>query len=88
MTSPAYLEPHVNYIYAFTYSSNHAWGGSADLKVVLADSGSVEHREERGDLIDLHWGHLENLGSLVHGRQSQEVVVLLLSKEQYWKNTR
>ena len=61
-----------------TYASEHAWGSAADLEMVLADLGSVEHGVEGGDLVDLHVGHFEDLGSLVHGAQRQEVVVLLL----------
>ncbi len=49
--------------------------------MVLADLRSIEHSVERGNLIDLHGGHLEDLGDLVHSRQSQEVIVLLLSDE-------
>jgi len=68
-------------------SSEEAGSSSADLQVVLAHSGSVEHGVEGGDLIHLHGSHLQNLGSLVHRRQSQKVVVLLLSDEQHG-NTR
>ena len=54
------------------------------MQVVLANLCSVEHGVEAGHFVDLHWGHLENLGGLVHGRECQEVVVLLLSDEQDW----
>ncbi len=50
--------------------------------MVLANLGSVEHRVEAGDLVNLHGRHLEDLSSLMHGRERQEVVVLLLSDEQ------
>jgi hypothetical protein len=50
--------------------------------VVFAYFGSVEHRVEGGNLIDLHGRHFKNLGDLVHGRESKEIVVLLLSDEQ------
>lgn len=66
-----------------TYTAEHARGGAADLQVVLANLRSVEHGVERGNLVDLHWGHFEDLRRLVHGGQSQKVVVLLLSNEQY-----
>ncbi len=62
-----------------TYASEHARGCATDLQVVLANLRSVEHSVERGNLIDLHRGHLEDLGDLVHSRQSQEVIVLFLS---------
>ena len=51
----------------FTYTTNHTWGRAADLQMVLADSSTVEHRVEACDFVDLHWGHLEDLGSFVHG---------------------
>ena len=65
-----------------TYTSEHAWGSSAHLQVILAHLGSVEHGVEGGDLVYLHLGHFEDLGSLVHGWQGQEVVVLLLGDEE------
>ena len=65
-----------------TYTAEHARSGAANLQVVLADLGSVEHGVEGGDFVDLHGGHLEDLGGLVHGREGQEVVVLLLCNEQ------
>ena len=64
-----------------TYASEHAGGRATHLQVVLADLRPVEHRVEGSDLVDLHGGHFEDLGGLVHGRQSQKVVVLLLSDE-------
>ena len=66
-----------------TYTSEEARGGATDLQMVLANLCPVEHGVERGDFIDLHGGHLEDLGSLVHSRQSQEVVVLLLGDEKH-----
>lgn len=65
-----------------TYTAEHARSGSANLQMVLADLGSVEHGVEGSDFINLHWGHLEDLGGLVHGRKGQEVIVLLLCNEQ------
>lgn len=65
-----------------TYTAEEAGGRAADLEVVLADLGAVEHRVEGSDLVDLHGGHLEDLCNLVHRGQGQEVVVLLLSDEQ------
>ena len=56
--------------------------------MVLANLCSVEHGVEGGDLVDLHGGHLEDLGSLVHGGKREEVIVLLLSDEQDWDDGR
>ena len=67
-----------------TYTTEHAWSGSTNLQMVLADLCSVEHCVEASDFIDLHRGHLENFGSLVHGWERQEVVILLLGNEQDW----
>lgn len=67
-----------------TYTANHAWSGAADLQVVLAHLGAVEHRVERGDFVDLHRGHLEDLCHFVHCGQSEEVIVLLLRDKQHW----
>jgi len=63
-------------------STEHARGGTAHLQVVLADLGTVEHGVERCDFIHLHGRHVENLGDLVHCREGEEVVVLLLSDEE------
>ncbi len=41
--------------------------GAANLEMILADFGSVEHRVKGGDLVNLHGGHFKNLGDLVHG---------------------
>lgn len=71
----------------FTYTANHAWSGTADLKMILADLRPIEHRVERCDFIDLHWRHLEHFGNLVHGRQRQEVIVLLLGNEKHRDDT-
>jgi hypothetical protein len=49
-----------------TYTSDHARGGSAHLQVVFAHLRSVEHRVKTGDFVDLHGGHVEDLGSFVH----------------------
>ena len=56
--------------------------------MILADLRSVEHRVERSDFINLHGGHFKDLGSLVHGGQGQEVVVLFLGNEQDWNDSR
>ena len=71
-----------------TYTSDHAGGGSAHLKMILANLGSVEHSEETGDFVDLHRGHLQDLGCLVHRSEGQEVVVLLLRDEKRGNHTR
>lgn len=71
-----------------TYATEHAWGSSANLQVVFANLGSVEHGVESSHFIDLHWGHFQDLGSFVHGGQSQEVVVLLLGDEKDWDDSR
>ena len=42
----------------FTYTSEHAGGGATDLKMVLANLGSVEHGVETSHLIHLHGSHL------------------------------
>lgn len=65
-----------------TYTSEHAWSCSTNLQVILANLCSVEHRVKRSDFINLHRGHLQNLGDLVHRGKCQEVIVLLLSNEQ------
>ena len=67
-----------------TYTANHARSGAADLQVVLAHLGAVEHRVERGDFVDLHRGHLEHFCHLVHSGQREEVIVLLLRDKQHW----
>ena len=67
-----------------TYTANHARSGAADLQVVLADLGSVEHRVERGDFVDLHRCHFEHLGHLVHRGECKEVIVLFLRDKQHW----
>ena len=51
----------------FTYTTNHAWGRAADLQMVLADLSTVEHSVEASHFVNLHRGHLEDLGSFVHG---------------------
>ena len=71
-----------------TYSTDHAWGCPADLQVVLADSSTIEHRVEAGNFVDLHWGHIEDLCSFVHGGQGQKVVVLLLRDEEHGNDCR
>ena len=70
-----------------TYTAEHARSGAANLQVVLADLGSVEHGVESGDFVNLHRGHLEDLGGFVHSRQGQEVVVLLLRNEEHGNNS-
>lgn len=65
-----------------TGAAEHARCGAADLEMVLADLGAVEHGIERGDFVDLHGSHVEDLGDLVHGGEGQEVVVLLLRDEE------
>ena len=50
--------------------------------MVLSDFCSVEHSVERCNLVYLHGCHLQNLGDFIHRRESQEVVVLLLSDEE------
>jgi len=65
----------------FTSASNHAGGSAANLKMVLSDLGTVEHSVETSDFVDLHGSHFEDLCNLVHGRQSQKVVVLFLGNE-------
>ena len=70
-----------------TYTSDHTWGRAADLKVVLADSCTIEHSVEACYFIDLHRGHLEDLRGFVHSRQGQEVVVLLLGNEKHGNNS-
>ena len=67
-----------------TYTANHARSGAADLQVVLAHLGAVEHRVERGDFVDLHRGHLENFRHFVHSGECEEVIVLLLRDKQHW----
>ena len=67
--------------YGCTYTSEHAGSGAANLKVILANLRPVEHGIESGDFIHLHGGHFENLCCLVHGRECQEVIVLLLGNE-------
>lgn len=71
-----------------TYTSEETRSRAAHLQVVLADLRSVEHRVKARDFVDLHWSHLEDLGDLVHRRESQEVVVLLLSDKQNWDHAR
>ena len=63
-------------------SSDHARGSSTDLEVVLSYLGAVKHSVERGNLVNLHGLHVEDLSNLVHGREGEEVVVLFLSDEQ------
>jgi len=63
-------------------SSQHARSGAAYLKMILADLGAVEHGVEGGDLVDLHGLHVEDLRDLVHRRESQKVIVLLLCNKQ------
>ena len=65
-----------------TYTTDHARGGSAHLKVILANLCTVEHGVERSDFVHLHGSHLEDLGDFVHGSESKEVIVLLLSDKQ------
>ena len=62
-----------------TYASDHAGSSATNLQVVLSNSGTVEHGVKSSDLVHLHGRHLEDLGNLVHRRERQEIVVLLLS---------
>lgn len=48
---------------------------------MFADLGTVEHRVEGSNLVNLHWSHLKSLGHLVHRGESQEVIVLFLHEE-------
>ena len=73
-------------VHALAYSSDHARCCTAELDVVLTRLSAIEHRVEGSDLVHLHGLHLQDLRHLVHGRQSQEVVVLLLSDEQDWND--
>lgn len=50
-----------------TYTSEHARSGSAYLQMILADLATIEHSVETGNLINLHGGHVQNFGNLVHG---------------------
>ena len=72
----------------FTYAAKETGCGSTDLQVILSDLRPVEHRVEGGDLVHLHRRHLQHLRCLVHGTQRQKVVVLLLSDEQDWNDSR
>ena len=55
--------------------------------MVFSKLCSIEHGVEGGNLVDLHRLHLEDLSDLVHRRQSQEVVVLLLGNEEHWNDS-
>ena len=68
--------------YCSSYASDHARSGAAHLQVELAYSAAVEHGVETGYLVDLHGSHVENLGDLVHRRESEVVLVLLLRYEE------
>ena len=73
-------------IHAVSNTSDHARGRATELNVILTKSGPVEHGIERGNLVDLHGFHFQNLSDFVHCRKCQEIVVLLLSDEQDWNN--
>jgi hypothetical protein len=65
-----------------TYTAKHARRRAADLEVVLADFGSVEHCVEGRNLVHLHRSHLQHFRCLVHRRQSQKVIVLFLGDKE------
>ena len=73
-------------VHAVSDTPDHAGSCAAELDVILAESGSVEHGIERGDLVDLHGFHFQNLSDFVHSRKCKEIVVLLLSDEKDWNN--
>ena len=58
-----------------------AYGG-ADLHKVLADGLAVVHGVEGCDLVDAHWGHLENAADLIHDADAGEAVLALAKVEQ------
>jgi hypothetical protein len=47
---------------------------------------SIEHRIERSYFIYIHWWNFKDLGNLVHGSESEEIVVLLLGHHEEWNN--
>lgn len=61
-------------------ATKHARGGSADLDKVLADGLAVEHGVEGGDLVDAHWGHLEEFCDVVHNGDGSPALVLALAE--------
>lgn len=54
----------------------------AALDVVFADGSAVVHGVESGNLVDAHWGHLEETGDLVHDADAGETVLSLAQIEQ------
>ena len=64
-------------------TAQHARRRVAHLDVRLApDRGELEHRVERGDLVDPDVGHAEHVGHNANGGLGQPVVVLLLRPPQ------
>lgn len=56
--------------------------GCAALNVVATDGIPVVHGVESGNLVDTHWGHLEEAGDLVHDADAGEAVLSLAEVEQ------
>jgi|NorSeaMetagenome_1021524.scaffolds.fasta_scaffold654132_1 hypothetical protein len=52
-----------------TYLHTHTHTQETNLQVVDADGGAIVHGVEGGNFVDTHWGHIEDLGNLVHRRQ-------------------
>ena len=53
-------------VHAVSDAPDHARSCATELDVILAKSGPVEHSIERGNLVDLHGFHFQNLSDFVH----------------------
>lgn len=60
----------------------HAWRCTAHHEVILPHGAAVKHGIKRGHFIHTNLWHLEHLGNLVHGVETQPPIVLGLCKRE------
>mmetsp|Transcript_18176 Transcript_18176/g.55700 ORF Transcript_18176/g.55700 Transcript_18176/m.55700 type:complete len:254 (+) Transcript_18176:271-1032(+) len=63
-------------------TAHHARRRPAQLDEVLAHFLAIEHGVERGDFVDAHGGHVQQLRDAVHRRERQPAPVLSLGEVQ------